>query len=304
MVKTAESSNDMPSQWYQLTIQIPPKVKDVFSERLFELGVEGINENLDHPNVLQAYVEAELKDLVVKKIEECWIEFQTQFPKFEKLQIQIDAVPDENWAESYKKYYYAQKLTDLFFLRPKWDLETPIPSGMIPIFMDPGQAFGTGLHPSTRLCLKTIQSQILEHLKRNQLRCLDVGTGTGILALAAFHLGVHQVVGIDNDPVAVEVAKENMQLNQVEQIDLSTEDIRKLQPSFDFVISNILLETHRELAKEYARLLPPGGLLLLSGLLGHQKKELFDFILPLGFTLLECKNFQEWASFLFVRRDE
>jgi ribosomal protein L11 methyltransferase len=294
----------MPSQWYQLTIQLPSEVKDVFTERLFDLGVEGINENLDTPNVLQAFVEAELKEVIVKKVEECWGEFQSKMPTLGKFQIQINPVPDENWAEAYKKYYFAQKLTDLFFLRPKWDIETPIPNGMIPIYMDPGQAFGTGLHPSTRLCLKTIQSQILDHIKRSEMNCLDVGTGTGILALAAFHLGVQKVVGIDNDPVAVEVAKENMQLNQVTQIELSTEDIKKLKPSFDFIISNILLETHRELAKEYARLLPQGGLLLLSGLLGYQKKELFDFVLPLGFIPLESKNFQEWASFLFVRRDE
>ena len=74
--------------------------------------------------------------------------------------------------------------------------------------------------------------------------------------------------------------------------------------SFDFIISNILLDTHRELASNYARLLVPGGLLLLSGLLGHQKKELFEFILPLGFVSLESKNYQEWASYLFVKRED
>jgi ribosomal protein L11 methyltransferase len=194
-------------------------------------------------------------------------------------------------------------LTDLFFLRPQWDSITPIPKGMIPIVMDPGQAFGTGLHPSTRLCIKTLQSHLLDNIHREQVNCLDVGTGTGILAFVAYHLGVQKVVGIDNDPVAVEVAIENMGLNQIQGVELSTTPIQNIAPYFEFVISNILLETHRELANEYRRLIPQGGLLLLSGLLGYQRKELLEFILPLGFTVLESKNFQEWASFLFVRRD-
>jgi ribosomal protein L11 methyltransferase len=293
----------MPSLWFEISFVVTEESKDLISEKLFELGVEGVNENVNQPNLLHVYVSSELKESVVNQLKEKWVEWQKKYPQLPHLKINIDRVPDENWAESYKKHYTAQPLTDLFFLKPEWDKQTTIPPGMIPIIMDPGQAFGTGLHPSTRLCLKTIQSQVLDSISREKLKCLDVGTGSGILALAAFHLGVQSVIGIDNDPVAIEVAKQNMQLNGVLAIDLSTKDISKLAPHFDFVISNILLETHRELSQDYARLVPQGGLILLSGLLGYQRKELLEFILPLGFVILESKNFQEWASFLFLRRD-
>ncbi len=293
----------MSSNWYEFKIEVIPELKEIISNRLFESGAEGINENLAHLNLLQAYIPEEQKDFAAKDLESFWESQRTVYPNLPHFNLKISVVPQENWAESYKKYYVAQKLSDLFFLRPKWDTITPIPTGMIPIFMEPGQAFGTGLHPSTRLCIKTLQSQILSSTKKDQLICLDVGTGTGILALAAYHLGVKKVVGIDNDPIAVDVAKENMELNQGTKIELSNTDIRNLKSQFDFVISNILLETHRELAQDYVRLVPQGGLLLLSGLLGYQKKELFEFLLPLGFSILECRNFQEWASFLFVRRD-
>ncbi|MBM4304899.1 MAG: methyltransferase domain-containing protein [Deltaproteobacteria bacterium] len=293
----------MSSLWFELSFLATEESKDLISEKLFEFGVEGVNENVNQPNLLHVYVSLNLRESVVSQLKEQWVEWQKKDPQLPNLKINIDRVPNENWAESYKKYYIAQSLTDLFFLKPEWDKQTAIPPGMIPIIMDPGQAFGTGLHPSTRLCLKTIQSQVLDSINSAKLKCLDVGTGSGILALAAFHLGVKSVVGIDNDPVAIEVAKQNMQLNKVVDIDLSIKEISKLEPYFDFVISNILLETHRELSPDYARLVPKGGLLLLSGLLGYQRKELMEFILPLGFVVLESKNFQEWASFLFLRRD-
>lgn len=292
----------MSLKWFEFKINTPSDWKELLSEKLFEMGAQAVNETLSNPNQLQAYFSEDQKDQALGEIEKYSEFLKAQNPKLSSIQVQIIPVAEENWAETYKKYYTAQHLTDLFFLRPKWDNTTPIPSGMIPIFMDPGQAFGTGLHPSTRLCLKTLQTQITESLDKSKMRCLDVGTGSGILALAIYHLGVKEVVGVDNDPVAIEVAKENMALNSVTKIDLSTVDIRKLKGPFDVLVSNILLETHRELAPEYLRLLPQGGLLLLSGLLGYQKNELFNFLLPMGFALLESRNFQEWASFLFIRR--
>ena len=293
----------MSANWYEVTIAVTTEVKELITNHLFEVGAGGVNENVANPNLLQAYFPEEQKDQAIKDIHSYWMTLQENFTSLPSIQITLIQVAEENWAETYKQYYLAQKLTDLFFLRPKWDTTTPIPLGMIPIFMEPGQAFGTGLHPSTKLCLKALQSEILHSTRKDKLRCLDVGTGTGILALAAYHLGVKQIIGIDNDSVAVEVAKENMELNKASEIEMSEMDIRTLKPSFDFVISNILLETLRELATEYARLIPLGGSLLLSGLLGYQKRELCEFINPTGFVLLESRNFQEWASFLFLRRD-
>lgn len=294
----------MSSSWYEILIEVTSDTKELISERLFEIGAEGVNENVNKPNLLQVFFRADVKDSALLALKKEWNLWKEKFQNLPDFKVVPTQVRDENWSEAYKKYYVAQPLTDLFFLRPKWDTKTLIPNGMIPIVMDPGQAFGTGLHPSTKMCIKTIQSHILENINKDCLKCLDVGTGTGILALAAYHLGVKQVEGIDNDPVAVQVAQENMEINCVKGIDLSSKDIRELTPTYDFIISNILLETHRELSAEYSRLISLGGLLLLSGLLGHQKRELFDFILPLGFVNLESKNYQEWASFLFIKREE
>ncbi|NBY18927.1 50S ribosomal protein L11 methyltransferase [bacterium] len=292
----------MQSTWYEFRLSVNPELKEILSDKLFELGAEAVNENVDSPNELQSYFPAEQKLMAEEKIAEFWSVLKTNNPNLIPLLIQVLEVPDENWSESYKKFYYAQHLTDLFFLKPKWDNQTAIPLGSIPIIMDPGQAFGTGLHPSTRLCLRTLQSQILDNTRREQLKCLDVGTGTGILALAAYHLGVQQVVAVDNDPIAVEVAKENFELNNIGKIEVSTTDIKQLTGPFDFVISNILLETHRELSNDYSRLVPEGGLLLLSGLLGYQIREVFQLMGPKGFINIERRNYQEWASLLFIKR--
>lgn len=294
----------MSLKWHEFKVSVTPALKEIIIEKLFELGAEAVNENVDTPNVVQAYFPAEKSSEAEKKIYEVWGDYQSLYGKVPDLFLRITEVPDDNWSESYKKYYYAQFLTDLFFLRPKWDIETPIPKGTIPIIMDPGQAFGTGLHPSTRLCLRTLQSQILDNSRRDQIQCIDVGTGSGILALAAFHLGVKKVVAIDNDPIAVQVAKENFELNNVDSIEVSDIALSNIKGSYEFIISNILLETHRVLASEYSRLIAPGGLLLLSGLLGYQRQEVLEIMRSNDFVNIESRNYQEWASFLFVKRKQ
>ncbi len=286
--------------WCEIIISAAEKLRDPISNFLFEQGAEGVTENGSGPSgTLHAYFKKEESQKVAEEIQTYFHSLAEMFPDEPAPSLQVVPLKNENWGEKYKEFYTAQPLGDRFFLRPLWDTQTPIPSDRIPIFMEPGQAFGTGLHSSTRLCIRLIEKALEQWASPDQVRTLDVGTGTGILAIVAAKLGVKSIAAIDNDPVAVETAVENLEVNQCTFIELSGTDLGLLKGPYDLIISNILLETHRQLAPHYFRLLAPGGILILSGLLGEQRAAIDEVMRAAGFTLDQSDAVQEWAAFMY-----
>jgi ribosomal protein L11 methyltransferase len=179
----------------------------------------------------------------------------------------LEELPDQDWGEKWK-----EGLTPLaigrVFVRPSW-IAAETPPGMVEVTLDPGMAFGTGTHPTTSLCLAAMSERLAT---RPGARVLDVGTGSGLLAIAARKLGAPRVVGNDNDPIAVRVALENAALNGV-RVDFDLRDVGEQPGPFDLVLANILANTLCELAPAIAAQLAPGGVVLLSGILTPQEAE-------------------------------
>lgn len=297
------SAHEKKIEWIEVRLDVEEALRDAVSNRLFEIGAQGVSEIKDKGvDLYQAFFPKEEEKKVRTELNTYQESLAKLFPEKKKISFQILEVPEDNWSEKYKEFYKAQKLTNLFFLKPAWDKETQVPQGMIPIVMDPGQAFGTGLHPSTRMCIHMIEQSVGVFRFPEKLRVIDVGTGTGILAMVAKHMGVGHIEAIDNDADAVKTAKENIALNKCDGILVSDKPFGSYQEKFDIIVSNILLETHRLLAKDYARLLKDGGELILSGLLGYQKGELESLMLPLGFVPIGSCHFQEWGAYRFTCR--
>ncbi len=295
------------TQWFEIQIRIAPPVKDAVVDQLFEWGAQGIVEDdLGDDNLIRAYFEEDKRDQVEEQIQPFLNNLAAHFPGIGvgASQVQWYDVEDENWIDAHKEYYLPQKLTQLFFLKPAWDLTTVVPDGMVPLVLEPGQAFGTGLHASTRLCIRLLEYFVELHTKPDDIQALDVGTGTGILAMVLSKLGVASVTATDNDPIALEVAAENLEANQCVNVELSDEELTEFEGPFDIIVSNILLDTHRELAPQYARLLGPRGQLILSGLLASQKTEIVEIMGEVGFQLEASESSQEWIALALVRRSD
>ncbi len=285
---------------FELQLDVPESLKDSVTNRLFELGAEGMSEaEGQSSHTVKGYFPEQIRNEVKLGMSAYLESIAQMFPELPAVTMKDMKVVQENWAERYKEFYTAQRLTNHFFLKPAWDKTTQVPEGMIPLVMEPGQAFGTGLHASTRLSLKLMEYGVEQFPDPAGLRLIDVGTGSGILAIAATKLGLKQVSAIDNDPVAVATANENFEGNHCEGLTASAHDLKKIAGPFDLIVSNILLETHRELAPEYSRLLAPGGLVILSGLLTPQRAEVSEIMSRQGFAEESSEYMQEWMAVLY-----
>ena len=180
---------------------------------------------------------------------------------------EVAEVADEDWGEGWKKEFRPLDVGRVR-VRPSWISEPP-PPGAIEVVLDPGMAFGTGSHPTTSLCLAALSERLAA---RPGASVLDVGTGSGILAIGARKLGAGRVAGNDDDPKAVEVARENAAANGAD-VEIVAATAGDIPGTFDLVVANILANTLVALAPELAAKLAPGGVVLLSGVLASQEDE-------------------------------
>jgi ribosomal protein L11 methyltransferase len=215
-----------------------------------------------------------------------------------------DAAPESAWRDTWKQYFHATRLTRRIVVVPSWERYTP-ERDEIAIELDPGQAFGTGAHATTRLVLRAIEA--LSDAGTPVARFLDVGCGTGILAIAVARLWPASTgVAVDVDPPAVDAAAENCAKNGVaERIAVSDTRLAEIPGAFDLLLANIQADVLRALAADLASRLAAGGHLILSGLLSHQAEDVARHIAALGgLTLVGTRRDDEepdWSSALLHR---
>ena len=222
--------------------------------------------------------------------------------KTHKAEITWQVIVEEDWERKWKEYFTPFFITPLTVIAPTW--EDYVPKGKENVIvMDPGMAFGTGHHATTALALEMVEKEVAKMPENCSV--LDVGTGTGVLGIAAALVGVEAVYAIDNDAVAVEVAAENARLNDVDEVmRVSGEVVAKVSGSYQLVIANIIHDVLVEIAPDLSRLTAIKGRLILSGVLaGEQVSSIINLFSGCGFSLLEEKKKDEWAALLFEKDD-
>lgn len=216
-----------------------------------------------------------------------------------------EMIMEEDWGKAWKSFFTSFQITPKLTIKPSWEKtkkQSQEDNGEHIIEMDPGLAFGTGHHASTQMALLLLE-ELYQSRTMKLEKVLDVGTGSGILAMGCGLFGAINVLAIDNDPDAVETAKGNIIRNRLEDIiTVSDQDIASIESGFNLIVANIIHDTLAEMAKLLTGLLAPKGYLILSGILkGDQENSIREIYTGQGLSFIEIMTKDEWAALQFQK---
>ncbi|MBR4235365.1 MAG: 50S ribosomal protein L11 methyltransferase [Clostridia bacterium] len=209
-----------------------------------------------------------------------------------KLEVQVSGIDDEDWAENWKKSYKPFRLGRHIVIRPGWTQYAPEPGDKV-ITIDPGMAFGTGTHETTGMCV-----ELVEQYLRPGMTVMDIGTGTGILAITAAHMGAKSVLASDIDPMAVRVADENVRLNGFggtiscvcgDLLDVADEKV-------DLISANIIADVIINICAPVRDFIKPGGVFICSGIAREREDETINALKRAGYGRLDVRHNGEWTA--------
>lgn len=221
--------------------------------------------------------------------------------------IEASQTEDKDWINNWKEYFHQFSVDDIL-IKPSWEDVKPEDQGKLLIQIDPGTAFGTGMHETTQMCIRQIRKYVTD---RTVL--LDVGTGSGILSIVGLKLGAAAAVGTDLDPCAISAAKENMEVNGIAEerftvMEGNLIDDRKIQDlvgyeTYDMAVANILAEVLVPLTPVIVGCLKKGGIYITSGIIDNKEETVVEAVKSAGLTILEVTRQGEWVS-VTARKDQ
>ena len=297
-------------QWTDIKIITDKKFEDIFdfvSAEICPMGVqiedysdlEQEVENIAHVDLIeQELLDKDRNEIIVHHYISPEMDAQnarlTLENRLDELVVtykcEIEYVNQEDWETGWKKYYHPMDIGEKLAVCPSWEEYSP--AGRKVLKLDPGMAFGTGTHETTYLCLEVLDKSI-----KGGERVLDVGTGSGILGIGAILLGAGEVEGIDIDPTAVKVAKENAQLNGVaDKFKIIVGDLSdKATGKYDIIVANIVANAVMMLSETIKNFLKEGGLYITSGIIDTRKDEVVAKLQSLGLKILKIHEKNGWV---------
>jgi ribosomal protein L11 methyltransferase len=289
----------VPSSWLQLSLRTDPAAIDAVSNFLIERGSPGVVIN---KNEIQAYFVHSPDDASIRKDVQRFLRgINGLYSRVYEPPARWRLLKDRNWNSSWRRFFTPQKIGRLLWVTPPW-ATAPRPRHRHVITIEPGMAFGTGTHATTRGCLEFIEEAACS-FKGSAFRALDVGTGSGILAIAAAKLGAEEVWALDSDPRALKVARQNVRCNCVQdKVYVSERSLSRVRKAFPVVVANLTAEAIMDLAGPLARRVGPEGFLILSGILGPKSAEVLSHFATKAFQICRRKREKEWVTLLLRRR--
>lgn len=304
--------------WTEIKIKTTPEAEEAISNIFYDAGIEGVV--IESPNDIMIMKNSKIK---WDYIDENFLEMDPKisfikgylsetensedviFKILNKIktlpgcgldpgecELTITEVNQEDWANSWKKYYKPSRVGNNFIIKPTWENYNHKKEDIV-IEIDPGMAFGSGLHETTQLCIGNLE----QYVKKDDI-VIDIGCGSGILALAAGKLQCKKVIAVDLDSMAVKVARENIEKNGMEDIiEVREGDLMDvISEKADVIVANILAEVIVVLTKQIIPYLKEGGIFISSGIILNKIDDVVNSVIGSGFEVVEIENMGEWAS--------
>ena len=310
--------------WNKITIDTLTSAEDMISYELTELGATGV-EVEDHVSLTEEEMKVMYVDLLPddiapddgkakiscyfdenENLEHITMQIQAMLERLRGFMdigagtISFDKTKEEDWVNNWKKYFHQFYIDDLLVI-PSWEEVKPEDKDKKILHIDPGTAFGTGMHETTQLCIRQLKKYITP-----ETELLDVGTGSGILSIVSLMYGIHHAVGTDLDPCAVEAVRENMETNHIpaEKFDMMIGNIitdKAVQDKvgynkYDIVVANILADVLVPLTPVIVNQLKTGGIYITSGIIDNKEQTVVDAVKAAGLEVLEVTYQGEWVS--------
>ena len=309
-------------KWYKYSFKTLAEAEDLVVSALTDAGVEGVEivdnrlltkEELDGMFVdipltggeddgtatISFYLEPEQDQAEMLKRVRAELDALRQFARIGECVITSSETEDKDWINNWKEYFHSFRIGNIFIV-PSWEDDTPLPTDEIVLHIDPGTAFGTGLHETTQLCIEELK----KHLKPGDT-LLDIGTGSGILSIAACKMGAGHALGTDLDPCAIDAVAQNKAANGVGDEDfeliigniIDDENVQKrCKTGYDLITANILAEVLIPLAPQAIRHLKPGGIIITSGIIDEKEDAVKEALERAGFIVTDIRHKGEWVS--------
>ncbi len=319
--------------WNEITIHTTEEAVEMISNFLHEAGAGGVSieesgtlnkprdtsygQWYDRPLNDIPEGQATIKGYFAEEVDMDGIRAQIE-PRVEELRTfdidpgevryELKTVNEDDWANAWKQYFKPLRVSDRLTIKPTWEAYEPASEDEKIIELDPGMAFGTGTHPTTSLCLRALESVI-----KGGEEVIDVGTGSGILAIGAVQLGAKHVLALDLDPVAVSSARENTHLNGLEdRITIKESDLLSVLNASDptlgiqlpvkLVVANILAEIILLFIDDVYKALEPGGIYIASGIWKNKEEVVENALKAAGFDIAETCRDEDWLAFVARKR--
>lgn len=308
----AGKTSGMDNCWTELSFSVPATKVDLVSDTLYAIDSVGINveeraldtftvpdpdENIPSHYRIKAYFAQ--TDATEPLIAEVIAALRPEVPDLTPEQITIAQIRQEDWAEGWKQHFSSLRFGKRLVVTPTWE-QWPDEGEDAVVTLDPGMAFGTGSHETTRLCLQALADRFDAGPAPRSV--LDVGTGSGILAIAAAKLGADRIIGCEIDPDSSRVAAENVAMNGVAgPVEITDRLLENIGGRFDLVIANILAEENVRLARHLAERTADGGLLILSGILQEKEQFVIDGFADCGLPTPSILREGEWLCICYDR---
>jgi ribosomal protein L11 methyltransferase len=305
-------------RWLELAVEADPEAVEAVSEILgraapggtsvepaFELVDEGLGARLDltRPATVRAYLPARDADAAQRAAEEVAVALGhlQAFGLRPIGELRTRVVEEADWADAWKAHFPVMRVGRRLVIRPTWRRHRAAPGDVV-LSLDPGMAFGTGLHPTTRLCLAGIET-LADAGRVADARVLDVGCGSGILAIAAVKLGAAGALGVDTDPIAIEATAANAQRNRLgRRIQARLGSLPSDAGPFDVVLANLIAGVLVPLAPALHDELRPGGALVASGIFVDRETEVSNVFEAAGLEVTARTAEGDWVALEAIRR--
>ncbi len=293
-----------PLGWIEVSIHAPAEQAATAADFLVLLSGRGVetreSSSADGIESVKAFLEAGPQSSEqIQAVEDLVRRLEAQTSASGIVRVEFAELDDQDWGENWKRHFHPQEMAPGLWVAPPWEPMTAEADHVV-VIIDPGQAFGTGHHASTSLCL-----QRLARMKRkNDLpqRMLDLGCGTGILALAGLKLGIPSALALDMDPMALEATRHNAGLNDLSsRVEVSSQPLDQITEEFPLIMANLTALDLTQLARPIAAKLQAGGELVASGMLQGQDQGVRHVLEDAGLGLVERVSQGEWCSLVMAR---